>query len=291
MKTVIGAVLAGVAVLLAGNLPWVAFLAPLNLRVLTTVPWAVLPMAVYLWIYWKFIGGRIGSPDTAGWRREQLRANPLPGEVWGLALLAGLAGFAALLTFVTLMGRMVSLPDSTPISVPTAMSSVTVFLLLVTGSFVAGVTEEAGFRGYMQTPIERRFGLPAAILINGSVFGLLHFANHPYHVLSMLPYYIAVSALYSGITFAADSILPALVLHAGGDVWSLTRLWMTGLPEWQLAAKPEPLIWETGVDTGFVIAVVILFVFSTALWWLCCQTALLRHAQEKPVRPSDPAPA
>jgi membrane protease YdiL (CAAX protease family) len=284
MTTVFGAVLTGIGVLLAGNLPWGALLAPLNLRVLTTVPWAVLPMAAYLWIYWRFISGAIGFPENAAWRREQLRAKPLSSDVWGLALLAGLAGFAVLLTFVSVWGRMVRLPDSAPLTVPTAMPSITVFLLLVTGSVVAGVTEEAGFRGYMQTPIERRFGLTTAILINGSVFGLLHFPNHPHHVLPMLPYYIAVSAVYGGITSAADSILPALVLHASGDVWSLTRLWMTGLPEWQIAAKPAPLIWQTGVDTGFVIEVVILFVFSAGMWWLCTQTARLRIAQAMSAR-------
>jgi hypothetical protein len=133
MTTVFGAVLTGIGVLLAGNLPWGALLAPLNLRVLTTVPWAVLPMAAYLWIYWRFISGAIGFPENAAWRREQLRAKPLSSDVWGLALLAGLAGFAVLLTFVSVWGRMVRLPDSAPLTVPTAMPSITVFLLLVTG--------------------------------------------------------------------------------------------------------------------------------------------------------------
>ena len=36
----------------------------------------------------------------------------------------------------------------------------------------------------------------------------------------MLPYYVAVTAVYGGITAAANSILPALVLHTVGDVWS-----------------------------------------------------------------------
>ena len=49
MTTVVRAVAAGVGVLLAGNLPWVAALAPLNLRVLPVVPWAIVPMALYLW--------------------------------------------------------------------------------------------------------------------------------------------------------------------------------------------------------------------------------------------------
>jgi hypothetical protein len=43
----------------------------------------------------------------------------------------------------------------------------------------------------------------------------------------------------------ADSILPAVALHAGGNVWSLTRLWATGRPEWQLSATPS-----SGLDDG-----------------------------------------
>ena len=122
-------------------------------------------------------------------------------------------------------------------------------------SVVAGVTEEAAFRGYMQGPIERRYGLTLAILVNGTAFGLLHFPNHPNHVLTMLPYYIAVAAVYGGLTWAANSILPALVLHAGGDVWSLGRLWITGRPEWQLSPAPVTTIWDTGVDASFLTAV------------------------------------
>ena len=47
MTTIAIAVLMGIVVLLAGNLPWGVLLVPLNLRVATVVPWAVLPMAIY----------------------------------------------------------------------------------------------------------------------------------------------------------------------------------------------------------------------------------------------------
>jgi membrane protease YdiL (CAAX protease family) len=39
----------------------------------------------------------------------------------------------------------------------------------------------------------------------------------------MLPYYVVVSAIYGGLTWAADSILPAMVLHAAGEAVVLTR--------------------------------------------------------------------
>src|SRR5262245_10413912 len=68
------------------------------------------------------------------------------------------------------------------------MPFVTLFLLLVMASVVAGVVEETAFRGYMQLPIERRHGPVAAILLNGVVFGFAHMAHHPAGVFVMLPY-------------------------------------------------------------------------------------------------------
>jgi membrane protease YdiL (CAAX protease family) len=251
MATILESVLRGVVVLFAGSLPWIALFAPLNLRLGNVVPWSLLPMAVYLWCYWRYIGGRWGPKETADARRTNLRANALSLELWGAAIFAGLSGFAALFALIVLMGRVISLPQSAPLTAPAGMPSITAFLLLVMSSVVAGVTEEAAFRGYMHGPIEKRYGLGPAILVNGTAFGLLHFPNHPAAVWKMLPYYIAVSAVYGGLTWAANSILPALVLHAGGDVWSLGRLWLTGRPEWQMSVGVPTLVWETGVDSSF----------------------------------------
>ena len=87
-----------------------------------------------------------------------------------------------------------------------------------------------------------------AILANGTLFGLLHFSSHPGDVLSMLPDHAAVSAVDGGLTWAANSILPALVLHSAGDIAVLTRWWLTGRPEWQIGATTPPLVWEGGLD-------------------------------------------
>lgn len=257
------AVVTGVAVLLAGSLPWglLARMSGLGARELPPgglVPWAVVPMAMYLWAYWRYIGGTWGASSDAADRRARLRANPLPPGLWIPALGAGLAGFATLLALLSLASRLVALPASAGIITPPGMPAATVVLLLVMQSIVAGVTEEAAFRGYMQTPIERRHGLALAILVNGTAFGLLHFPSHPRDVLLMLPYYVAVAAVYGGLTWAADSILPAVVLHAAGDAIVLTRWWATGLPEWQLLETAPPLVWARGVDTGFLVTAALL---------------------------------
>ncbi len=105
----------------------------------------------------------------------------------------------------------------------------------------------------MQGPIERRHGFVVAILTTAALFGLGHFTHHPSAVLTMLPYYVVVAAVYGGLAYATNSILPPLVLHAGGDVLSLTRLLVTGLADWQVSASaPPPLVWNTGLDAAFI---------------------------------------
>jgi membrane protease YdiL (CAAX protease family) len=236
--TILLAIVTGVAVLVTGN--WVALLVNLQVRGGATVPWSILAVAIYLWAWWQFLSGKWAAADGGETRRTLLRANRVPRGLWLPALGAGLLGFTALLALLSLAARVVDLPEGTPIATPAGMPVVTVVLLLTTQSIIAGVTEEAAFRGYMQSLIERRHGLLLAILINGILFGLLHFGNHPRDVLLMLPYYVAVAAVYGGLTWATDSILPALVLHSAGDVVVLVRWWATGLPEWQLSRGATP---------------------------------------------------
>ncbi len=261
MTTILAAAGVAVAVLLAGNLPTSA-LGAWNLRAGTAIPWAIVPMALYLWAYWQFVGGNWGSSFPAEARRTNRRANGLSPRVWLASLFAGTLGFATLVALLAVVARLVRLPSSTAIVTPPEMPIATAFLLLVMQSVVAGVSEEAAFRGYMQSMIERQYGLSIAVLANGTLFGLLHFTNHPSDVVLMLPYYVAVSAVYGGLTWAANSILPALVLHSLGDVVVLTRWWLTGRPEWQIAAIPPPLVWDAGFDASFVLTAVAAIVLA-----------------------------
>jgi membrane protease YdiL (CAAX protease family) len=220
---------------------------------------------------------------TAELRRTSLRANRLSAEVWGMSLLAGLLGLATLLPLMRIMGRLVTLPaEAEPIITPPHMPFVTMFLLLVMASIGSGVVEEAAFRGYMQGPIERQHGPIVAILVTGVMFGLAHYNHHPASVLAMLPFYIAVAAVYGGIAYTTNSILPAVVLHTGGDVFSLTRLWMTGQPDWQVSALPATptLIWQTGVDFPFMRSVIVFVVLGAAAIW--AYSALARTARVAP---------
>jgi hypothetical protein len=93
----------------------------------------------------------------------------------------------------------------------------------------------------------------------------------------MLPYYVAVSAVYGALTWAADSIWPALILHSVGDIVTLTRWWLTARAEWQLSATPPPLVRDSGIDASFILTVVAAVVLAGLSAWSYARVHNLRQ--------------
>jgi membrane protease YdiL (CAAX protease family) len=218
--------------------------------------------AVYLWLFWRYLRGD-GPPDsTSIERRTSLRANNISRRLWSWALLAGGLGIVALVLALNLANRLIVLPQQ---AVPdlTNVPKATILALLIFAAPVAGVIEEAAFRGYMQRPIERRSGLAVAILVTGTMFALAHLD----FTLVLWPYYVAVAAIYGTVTSLTDSILPAIVLHTGGNIYSNLDLWLHGQAEWQAGAAPGGLIWQTGIDEPFRNASIALLVVATMMMW------------------------
>lgn len=88
LPAIVRGVITGLAVARAGTTPW-AILVNTNAKHLPTIPWAVVPMAFYLWLFWLYIRGAGWPIPTADARRTSCRANPLPEDVWLLSLFAG----------------------------------------------------------------------------------------------------------------------------------------------------------------------------------------------------------
>ena len=227
---VVRAVLTGSVLGAVGTAPW-AVLVSANSKYWSAVPWAVPPTALYLWLFWRYVQGAGWPRSTAEARRTNCRANRLSEEVWGAALLAGGLGLVALVLFLRAMNRLVRLP-SQPTDDLTHIPFVTLASWLLMSAIVAGIVEESSFRGYMQGPIERRHGPVVAILATGSLFGLAHF-THPEITVILMPYYLAVAAIYGALAYLTNSILPSAVLHAGGNVLSAIALFAGGRSEWQ----------------------------------------------------------
>jgi membrane protease YdiL (CAAX protease family) len=269
LPIIVRAIITGGAVATFGTVPW-ALLASANQKFLPTVPWAVLPTGLYLWVFWRYLGGAGWPQSTAGVRRMHRRATRLPEDVWAAALLAGAIGLVALVLLLGIVNRLVRLPaqatgDLSRLPLPTLL------VLLLMSSIVAGVAEESAFRGYMQGPIERRHGPLIAILVTGSLFGVAHL-THPEVGLMLMPYYLAVAAIYGMLAYLTNSILPSMVLHAGGNVVGYVDLLLRGRSEWQASPSRQALIWETGPDASFWMASAGLLVVGGAA--VCAYAAL-----------------
>ncbi len=107
-------------------------------------------------------------------------------------------------------------------------------------AIVAGLGEEAGFRGYMQGPLERRYGAAIAITVTSTVFGLAHL-SHGAFVPAIL-FDIGWGALYGLLAYRSGSIVPAIVLHSSADALEYVAAWKFR------PTAPAPLVWVSGPD-------------------------------------------
>ncbi len=248
LPVIVRAIITGGIAAAAGTIPW-ALLVSINMKQWPVVPWAIVPTGLYLWFYFWYLRGNGWPQSTQESRRRNCRANRLSGEVWAASLGAGFLGLVSIVLFQSVMNRLVTLPHQSQPDI-SQYPLITVALWLVTSALVAGVAEEASFRGYLQKPIEQSYGPVIAIIITGILFGFAHF-SHPEVGLILLPYYIIVAAVYGAVAYYANSIFPSMVLHAGGNLLGSLDLFARGRSEWQTSATSSPLVWETGTDASF----------------------------------------
>lgn len=252
VPVVVRAVITGMLAAAAGTVPW-ALLVVANQKFVPSVPWSVPVMALYLWLLWRH------APRT------NLRANRLSDDVWAAAIIAGMLGLWALVLVQGVLNRMVTLPAQQAGDL-SQFSFISLASLVLMGSIVAGIVEEASFRGYMQGPIERRHGPVVAILVTGGLFGFAHFA-HPEVTLLLMPFYIGVAAIYGTLAYLTNSIWPSVVLHAVGNIFGAIDFFARGQSEWQASSSPTPLVWETGADASFWMSVAAAIVVGAAAVW------------------------
>ncbi|HEY3053003.1 MAG TPA: CPBP family intramembrane glutamic endopeptidase [Thermoanaerobaculia bacterium] len=210
----IRAVVTGLIVAGVPTFVW-ALLAGINLRFTPRVPWSVPVMAMVLLAYWRYVGGDGPPRRLSAIRSERLRALPLSPRVWRLSLIAGGLGVAAVwATFAALRGVLHIIPPADNIA---RFPVWTIFAAIMMGSAVAGVAEEAGFRGYMQLPLERAYGPLVAVGTTSILFTLVHL-SHGARILPFLPFYFVVAVLYGLLALLTGSIFPSMTLHFAGDV-------------------------------------------------------------------------
>lgn len=223
---------------------WLGFFL-LNLKVLPEVPWSVPVGLLWLWIWFGWFNGRWAPASTREMRRRAMRAPRLGRRQWLWALAFVPVFLVGLIAVIQLFYRFVVIPeDDFDLSM---LPWWTLYPSLVMLSVNAGVSEEAGFRGYLQGGLERRYGPTVAILATSLIFWLAHLnhASGPARFVQLMAMSIGLGAL----AYCAGSIWPSVVAHATVDtIFFLTAA--SGVAPWFIQ-HPPPFA-ETGVDATFV---------------------------------------
>jgi membrane protease YdiL (CAAX protease family) len=271
LPVVVRAVLVGLAVFTVGERPPGVFFYA-NLQRWPTIPWSVAPIILWLWIFWQYFGGRWWPLSTAQSRAEGLAARSLSRHEWRWALVAGGLGMTSVVALHLVLS---------PITPPTynvyyklfrLVPFPTLVLLVITLSAVAGIIEEAAFRGYMQGSIERRHGPVVAIAVTTFVFVLMHFGDVQEMSAPRTLFIAVVSVMYGVLRHLTRSILPGIILHSAGDAYSIMLLWFY----WVRGAVGEGPIGFANASKlpVFWLDVAELFLFTAASVWAFRKLAL-----------------
>lgn len=240
----------GFLIALAGSVVLGALLT-INLKTSPRVPWWTLPMAGYLWLLWRYLGGSGWPRGTSESRRCSRRANPVPARILGWALLAGMLAVAALAGLWVALSQLVKMAPN-PFSDYSRYPVLMAVSVVVMGSVNSPLTEEAGFRGYCQTRLEREFRAPVAVAFSSLFFMLFH-VNQGLEWPKLLVFYL-VGVTFGAIACLANSILASIPVHVLGDLTFFIFIWPRD------AARR--LVWDTGADAWFWIHVAQAIVFA-----------------------------
>jgi membrane protease YdiL (CAAX protease family) len=271
-------ILAFVLTVLAGGV-WTVLLIS-NIATSPAIPWAVVVMALLLWLMWQYLGGKWGPQSTSEARRRYLRARPVSGQMFAWALVAGLLSIVALVGSWIVLFQLVKIPTRVLPSF-TGYPLLTVTLVLVMASLVSSLAEEVGFRGYFQGILEQKVSGPVAIVIMSLVIAPAHGLTQGF-VWPILLWYFFADVMFGVMAYFTKSILPGIVVHSVGLLIFFTLVWPYD--------AQRRLVWETGANTGFWLTVVQAIVFSTlailAFSQLARVTKLVRDLGSNPMLPA-----
>jgi len=218
----------------------------------------ILFLGLYLW----WVSGNGPPRSTSNTRRSAFRCLTLSRAQWAWGLFVALLFAATIHTAIVFVFRLVPFPAEAfrrgyDISIVPSVPLRWVAIVISAAS--AAICEETGFRGYMQQPIEQRFGIVAGVLISSFFFTVLHL-NKSWALLGMVPIVLGAGVLLGVIAWGSGSLIPGMIGHFVMDV-GLFAYWWTGLIG-NFTAKP---ISETGPDRSFLVTCVALVIIVPTL--------------------------
>jgi membrane protease YdiL (CAAX protease family) len=240
---------------LAGGI-WSVLLVT-NLRSSPSVPWSVPAMALLLWLMWSYLGGMGWPLSTSEARRLYLRANRRSTRTYLWAWVAGVLSVVALAGYWIVLFQLVKMPPNA-LSDVSSYPRITVALMILMGSLVSPLMEEAGFRGYFQVALEREFRGPVAVVISSVLFALAHGPTQGF-LWPKLLFYFLVGVAFGATAYLTNSTLPAIPVHVLGLLTFFTLVWPHD------AARR--LVWDSGSDSWFWMHVAQAILFTVLAVW------------------------
>lgn len=137
--------------------------------------------------------------------------------------------------------------------------------------WVAGITEEVGFRGYMQVPLEQKYGPGIAVLLVSLVFVVAHL-NQAWAG-GILIILFGISIMWCVLARVCGSLIPGIISHTVTDIINFSYWWTDVAGEFD--KRP---ITEIGLDLHFFMAVAIL-ISSLLLFALAAKKTLIARGE------------
>jgi hypothetical protein len=128
--------------------------------------------------------------------------------------------------------------------------------MLVVSIIAAPISEEIAFRGYAMGLLRRHFGPISAMVISSLMFAAAHL-NWGLYPTKQAVYFLVGLGLAATV-WRTGSLLPAMVVHAFGDLVFFTLVWP--------ADAGRRLVTHGGADAGFFAAAA-LTVIGSILWY------------------------
>ena len=235
---------------------------------LVPAPWSLGIMGILLWLYIKYFTGSWWPKSTAEIRQKKFRATKLSVGIMKWGLISALLIVIIWQSSIIVTFRIFDFPGDklTAGYDLTGMPLWVAWLMIIMSSLVAGICEETGYRGYMQSPLESQYGPGASITLVSILFLVIHLQQ--VWAPPLLIHLFALSVLLGILAYASDSLIPGIIAHFFLDIINFSFWWT------DLAGRyNQPLITQAGVDAHF-LAWSMIFVVSVGLFFWTIQKTI-----------------
>ncbi len=245
---IIRSILSGFVVTTIGVGSWVL------LATYMPVPWSVVPMGAVLILYWIYFRGKWKPSNTQVFRRFRMRQIKLKRPIWIWGLMAAL-----LIVLLVNSGGILAFRifEFQPEIFKTArflneLPAWKAWPIILMASLVAGICEEIGYRGYMQAPMEQKYGPVVSIAITSLVFSVAHIHQAWASGIIGLTLIFAISVMIGYLAYSTRSLLPGIIAHVSFDIINFSYWWSDVIGTFE--RKPISM---TGVDNHFIITLTV----------------------------------